>query len=66
MRPNTNVSHWLEGNLPKLQIRSARNEVFPVEKICSFLQMSVTAASTECTGIQSKYLNKYVLQERKS
>lgn len=60
-----NVSHWLEGNLPQLQVRSAGNEVFPVEKICSFLQMSLAAASTASTEIQSKYLNKYVLQLRK-
>lgn len=53
MRPDTNVSHWLEENLPKLQMRS-------VEKVCSFLQMSARATSTECIGIQSKDLNKYV------
>lgn len=52
-----NVSHWLEGNLPQLQVRSAGNEVFPVEKICSFLRMSLAAASTASTEIQSKYLN---------
>lgn len=60
-----NVSHWLEGNLPRLQVRSAGNEVFPVQKICSILQMSLMAARTACTGIQSKYLHKYVLQLRK-
>lgn len=60
MRPNTDVSHWLEGNLPKLQMRSVRNEVFLIEKVCSFLQMSTRATSTERIGIQSKYLNKYV------
>lgn len=36
---------------------SVRNKVFPIEKVCSFLQMSVRATSMEHIGIQSKYLN---------